>query len=257
MGRHTLRTTMKKKVYIDGDMILYKSAFSAEKEIRWDDDIFTVHSDFSDLKDCYLMTTDCIAETLVIDEEEGDEIVMVFSQRRTFRHDMNPLYKAHRKDKRSPLGINDLREWVCDMWPSLTWENLEADDVLGIIGSSDKDSIIVSGDKDFATVPCTWYNFLKDETRVITEEEADRQHLVQTLAGDATDGYFGVPGIGLKTAEKLLDKWGAEWTTVVSAYEKAGLTEDDALMNARMAFILRDGYYNKTTGEVTLWTPKA
>ena len=54
-------------------MILYKSAFSAEKEIRWDDDIFTVHSDFSDLKDCYLMTTDCIAETLVIDEEEGDE----------------------------------------------------------------------------------------------------------------------------------------------------------------------------------------
>jgi DNA polymerase-1 len=170
---------------------------------------------------------------------------------------MNPLYKAHRKDKRSPLGINDLREWVCDMWPSLTWDNLEADDVLGIIGSSDKDSIIVSGDKDFATVPRTWYNFLKDETRVITEEEADRQHLVQTLAGDATDGYFGVPGIGLKTAEKLLDKWGAEWTTVVSAYEKAGMTEDDALMNARMAFILRDGYYNKTTGEVTLWTPKA
>lgn len=245
-----------KKIYIDGDMLLYRAAFAAEKEIKWDDDIFTVHADFSDLKDAYIMVADYISESLDAYEENGDEITMVFSDRYTFRHELNLLYKAHRRDKRSPLGINDLREWVCDEWKSLRVDRLEADDVLGIIGSADPDgSIIVSGDKDFATVPCTWYNFLKDETRRITKEEADFQHLVQTLAGDATDGYFGVPRVGLKTAEKLLNAEGAEWQTVVNAYEKALMDEEDALLNARMAFILRDGYYNKDTKEITLWTP--
>ena len=245
-----------KKVYIDGDMLLYRAAFAAEKEIKWEDDIFTVHADFSDLKDAYIMVADYISESLDAYEENGDEITMVFSDRYTFRHELNLLYKAHRRDKRSPLGINDLREWVCDEWKSIRVDRLEADDVLGIIGSADPHgSIIVSGDKDFATVPCTWYNFLKDETRRITKEEADFQHLVPTLAGDATDGYFGVPRVGLKTAEKILNAEGAEWQTVVNAYEKAFMDEEDALLNARMAFILRDGYYNKKTKEITLWTP--
>ena len=245
-----------KKVYIDGDMLLYRAAFAAEKEIKWEDDIFTVHADFSDLKDAYIMVADYISESLDAYEENGDEITMVFSDRYTFRHELNLLYKAHRRDKRSPLGINDLREWVCDEWKSIRVDRLEADDVLGIIGSADPHgSIIVSGDKDFATVPCTWYNFLKDETRRITKEEADFQHLVQTLAGDATDGYFGVPRVGLKTAEKILNAEGAEWQTVANAYEKAFMDEEDALLNARMAFILRDGYYNKKTKEITLWTP--
>ena len=78
---------------------------------------------------------------------------------------------------------------------------------------------------------------------------------MQTLAGDANDGYFGVTRVGLKTAEKILNKDGVEWQTVVNTYEKAGITEEDALLNARMAFILRDGYYNKETKEIKLWTP--
>lgn len=244
-----------KKIYIDGDMLLYRAAFSAEKEIKWDDDIFTVHSDFSDLKDSFIMVNDCICEILAADEDNGDEVTMVFSDRYTFRHEINPLYKAHRREKRTPLGLGALRDWACDTWTSLHVERLEADDTLGIIGSRDQDAIIVSGDKDFATVPCNWYNFLKDELRTVTLEEANFQHLVQTLAGDATDGYFGVPRVGLKTAEKILHKDGAEWQTVVNAYEKAGMTEDDALLNARMAFILRDGYYDQETKEITLWTP--
>ena len=93
-----------KKIYIDGDMLLYRAAFAAEKEIRWDDDIFTVHSDFSDLKDSFIMVTDCICEILDAYEDNGDEITMVFSDRYTFRHEINLQYKAHRRDKRSPLA---------------------------------------------------------------------------------------------------------------------------------------------------------
>ena len=45
------------------------------------------------------------------------------------------------------------------------------------------------------------------------------------------------------------------WETVVTRYEKAGLKEKDAILNARMARILRKCEYNRTTNEVKLWSP--
>ena len=39
----------------------------------------------------------------------------------------------------------------------------------------------------------------------------------------------------------------------MAAFEKAGLSEEDALENAMLARILRDGEYNNETGEVKLW----
>ena len=38
-----------------------------------------------------------------------------------------------------------------------------------------------------------------NETVEITPDEGARWHLIQTMAGDNTDGYSGVPGIGIKT----------------------------------------------------------
>ena len=45
-----------------------------------------------------------------------------------------------------------------------------------------------------------------DETMHITPEEGARWHLIQTLAGDQTDGYGGVPGIGVKAVHCLTKK---------------------------------------------------
>ena len=87
-------------------------------------------------------------------------------------------------------------------------------------------------------------------------QDAADFHLVQTLAGDSADGYMGVKGIGEVTARKLMDKKGYTWETVVGAYEKAGMTEDDALLTARLAYILHDKDSNEKTKEITLWTPK-
>ncbi len=60
--------------------------------------------------------------------------------------------------------------------------------------------------------------------------------------------------IGPKTASRLLDE-AANWDTVVNAYEKAGLTEEDALVQARVARILRASDYDQSTQEPILWTP--
>ena len=74
----------------------------------------------------------------------------------------------------------------------------------------------------------------------VTEEDANYNHLLQALTGDAVDGYSGCPGIGIKRASRLLDA-DASWDSVIAAYDKAGLTEEDALVQARVARILRHG----------------
>tara|TARA_A100001015_G_C15021488_1_gene728216 strand:+ start:2519 stop:2827 length:309 start_codon:yes stop_codon:yes gene_type:complete len=98
---------------------------------------------------------------------------------------------------------------------------------------------------------------MKDELTERDVEEANYNHLLQTLTGDSTDGYAGVRGIGPKTAEKLLTKKGASWKTVVEIYESKGMTEDEALLNARLAYLLRaDDYDIKKHKIKALWTPQ-
>jgi DNA polymerase-1 len=98
---------------------------------------------------------------------------------------------------------------------------------------------------------------LNDGVITITEEEGDRWHLIQTLAGDQTDGYSGVPGYGVKKAEALFDKQGYSWNTVVEAFAEKGLGEDVALQNARLARILRCKDYDFTAKQPILWSPSS
>ena len=80
--------------------------------------------------------------------------------------------------------------------------------------------------------------------------------MFQTLVGDATDGYSGCPTIGPVAATKLLgfcSDQTAMWDLVTSTYRKKGLGEEEALIQARVARILRFEDYKKE--EVLLWTP--
>ena len=113
----------------------------------------------------------------------------------------------------------------------------------------------MSGDKDFKTIPGRFYDFLRNEFYDITQEEADYWHLFQTLIGDTTDNYKGCPGCGAVSAKKLLDSEGATWETIVGAFEKKGLSESDALVQARVARILRASDYDFETKKPILWSP--
>jgi DNA polymerase-1 len=96
---------------------------------------------------------------------------------------------------------------------------------------------------------------LTNEVVTITKEEGERWHLIQTMAGDQTDGYGGVPSIGIKRADALLTEKGATWDTVLETFLEKGLTEDDAIMNARLAKILQVEDYDFTNQEPRLWSP--
>ncbi len=88
----------------------------------------------------------------------------------------------------------------------------------------------------------------------ISEDEADRNWLLQTLTGDTTDGYKGLPKCGPVSANKILDN-DCTWSGVVAAYTKAGLTEKEALQQAQVARILRYDNYDLTTNTIKVWTP--
>jgi DNA polymerase-1 len=77
------------------------------------------------------------------------------------------------------------------------------------------------------------------------------------MAGDQTDGYSGVPGIGVKRAESLFKEKGYSWKTVVDAFEDKGYTQVTALANARLARILTVDDYDFTKKEPKLWTPSS
>ena len=88
-------------------------------------------------------------------------------------------------------------------------------------------------------------------------KEGDRWHYIQTLAGDQTDGYSGVPGFGIKRAVAFFEENGYSWSSVVEAFKSKDLDESVALQNARLAKILQHSDYDFDTQSVKLWTPSA
>ncbi len=192
----------------------------------------------------------------------ADEVIIAFSAQPNWRLKVLPSYKSNRKAARKPPGFAALKERIRDQWTVVEKPSLEGDDILGILATERRgiieatDRILWSDDKDMRGIPCT---LLKTDgiPVEITEDEADLWHLIQTLSGDVTDGYKGCPGIGVVTAERLLKdvEPSRNWSVVVQAYEKAGLTEDDALVQARVARICRATDYDFTRKEPILWNP--
>ncbi len=140
----------------------------------------------------------------------------------------------------------------------------EGDDVMGILATHPKlirEKIIVSIDKDMETIPsddCRWGTDEASSRGSIRPIEADYYHMLQTLTGDTTDGYKGCPGIGPKKAEAILAGTFEDPQNcglVVAAYEKAGLTEDDPIVQARMAASSAPSDYDFTKKEPILWNP--
>lgn len=239
---------------IDGDVVAYRATAAVEQEIDWGDDLFTLHSEPEEAKGIILEQIKGWQE-----RHSASGVVVAFSDSHNFRKDIYPLYKSNRKAKRKPLAYKSVKEWMCQRWPSYIRPGLEGDDILGILSTSEKiipgQKIIVSVDKDFKTIPGYFWNPEKDvDPLFITEQAADYMHLYQTLTGDATDGYPGLPGCGPKGAEKVLED-DPSWDAVVTAYEKKGLTEEDALVQARCARILRHTDYDFKKKEVKLWSP--
>ena len=245
---------MNTKLLIDGDILIYKIATSAEVATNWGD-LWTLHCD---QKKCEAEVDNAIDD--LGSNLEADDYVVCLTDKDNFRKDILPSYKDNRKAKRKPMVLGALREYVMKKHNGVVWKNLEADDVMGIMATepTNEKRIIVSIDKDMRTIPCK----LSQDGMTVDDvplKLANYWHMIQTLTGDKTDNYDGIDGVGIKTAEKLIMKYTNVshkdlWDIVQGIYKDKGYTEAEALQQARVAHICRHGDYNKKTGEVKLWT---
>ena len=242
---------------IDADIILYKACRVAEEEVNWGNDQWILWSDLEKVK---IILDDQIS--LIVEEMKAGRSILCFSDKKNYRKEINPEYKANRRGGRKPLCFTGALEYCKDKYTFKQIESLEADDVIGIIATTNQltiEYVIVSEDKDLLTVPGLHWDLKTKEIYSLSTEEADFNFFSQTLTGDAVDNYKGCPNVGKVTAEKLLRSATTNgedlWETVVNRYEKAGLKEEDAILNARMARILRKCEYDRTTKEVKLWSP--
>ena len=238
------------KLLIDADYTVYKCCAAAETEIDFGDDVIVVTSKFSEAYACVMR------EIKKIQRHFGsfDDIILFFSSPDNFRKKIQGDYKGHRNRKK-PCAYKRVINKLKTEFEVITMPTLEADDAMGIYATKYPGNIIVSPDKDMRQIPGMLYNL--EESTLIKPEEGAKWHLVQSAAGDNTDGYSGIPGIGIKRATQMFEEKGWSWKTLRDAFKEKGLSEDVALMNARLAKILTTDDYDHEKGEPVLWNPKA
>jgi DNA polymerase-1 len=239
---------------LDADMLLYQTVASCETEIEWMPDIITTHLPVKQAQSMF--------KTLVSQKEKqakATRTTLCWTSEINFRKNVDSTYKGNRVNnhRRKPVGYAATKMWAEEVFPSESWYSLEGDDVLGILATRNEDKTVIwSGDKDLQQIPG---RHLDNDGNIynISQLQADVYFYRQILTGDTTDGYPGCPGVGPKTAEKLISESdfseASAWRTVVEQYKKKGLGADYALTQARLARILRNTEY--TFNELQLWTP--
>jgi DNA polymerase-1 len=256
---------VKRLLLIDGDEFLFRACAAVEKEVKFN--VILGEVDWNE-PPIHVLGSNPVQAREVLDEMldrvferfETREHLLCFSTGPNFRYGVDPTYKNNRANSRKPLCYVELREQVEADFKCKALPGLEADDVMGIVATTPavqkRQPIIVSQDKDMQTIPTSVWR--QGELVNVTEAMADYYHMFQTLVGDTSDGYKGCPGTGKVKAEKLLNEAGPAdlWPRVRAAYEKAGLTEQDALTQARLARILRYSDWDNVKKEPILWTPK-
>lgn len=249
---------------IDADIVAYKVSVRNQQDFDWGD---TGHSRVVDPVQAKQDTDEVIAG--YCNALNANQVMICLSDPdRNFRKELEPTYKQNRKEVVKPELLMWVKEYLAHEYKSFIRPRLEADDIMGILATSGDrfisgPRIIVSEDKDMRTIPASVYNPNHPELGVldISELDADRFLMWQTIVGDPTDGYTGCPGIGpggryVEYAPELI---GADrkdlWDIVLEAYASKGLTEDHAIHQARLAHILRAHSYNYKTKKVRLWQP--
>jgi hypothetical protein len=254
---------MKTTNLLDADVVAYRFANAAQTKIDWGDGVHSFE---------VLPEEEVFAEVqrYVLEQEErtgADETIVCLScpTAEKWRTKLWPAYTSRKAEK--PVLLNAVKGYLASRWRSYERPTLEADDILGILSTHPNivpgKRIIVSIDKDLKTIPGWLFNPDKDDFPwEVSTPEANRWWLYQTLMGDRVDCYPGCPGIGPKKAGRILSQFNVErpnlrrwWEDVVFAFESRGLTADDALLQARLARILRHTDYDFKKKEVKLWTP--
>ena len=216
----------------------------------------------------------------IVENLKPTHIIFCFDEKeRTFRQDLLPTYQSQRPETPSELipQFKMAREFLKSVnIPIYSKSGFEADDVIGtIITKTNMETIIVTGDRDILQLvddkkdtklfmPIGGLSngkiFAEKETfermGVMSNQIADYKALV----GDPSDNYFGIAGIGPKTANSLL----SEYKTLSGIYEHISEVKDklreklvngkeSAYLSYKLATIVRDVQFEFNIEDANKW----
>lgn len=212
---------------IDQDLLCYRCAASAENE-----DLGIAIYRIDELLDNILNKTEATSYRAFLTGPNN------------FRKQIYPEYKANRTQPK-PRHLEDLRVYSLEkLNAEIAPAGLEADDALAI--NQTDETVICSLDKDLLQVPGHHFSWeisgkgwhRPDTFIEQTELEGLRLFYKQCIKGDPSDNVKGIPGIGAKGADKLLDKCKTD-EQMFKAVRKAYDNDVEFIMNARVLWILR------------------
>lgn len=191
---------------IDADIVAYMSASSCEKK-----DVETGEYVITEPLEIALAR---VHKTVVniLEDVGATEYKAFLSGDNNFRNEINPEYKANRKDVHRPEYLNACKEYLVTDLKARVTDGYEADDALGI--NQTEDTIICSIDKDLMMIPGDHYSWPITRNGVIVREatlsnvsELDgiKTFYRQMLIGDTSDNIIGVSKIGKVRAAKIID----------------------------------------------------
>ncbi|MGG6313711.1 DNA polymerase I [Paenibacillus macerans] len=247
---------MEKLILIDGNSIIYR-AFFAMPPLTNSSGVHT--------NAVYGFTNMLLR---LIQEEQPTHIMVAFDAGKvTFRHEGYQEYKGGR-DK-TPPELSEQFPLMRELLESfgIAWFELagyEADDIIGTLSKRAEEAgqevLVVTGDKDMLQVVSDRVKVALTRKGVSEVEPYDPQGIedkyglkplqiidLKGLMGDASDNIPGVPGIGEKTALKLLHQYGSVEEVLARTDELKGKMKenlvnhaDDARMSKQLATIFRE-----------------
>ena len=259
---------MKKKlVLIDGNSIAYR-AFFALPLLNNDKGVHT--------NAVYGFTT--MLQKIMTDEEPTHILVAFDAGKTTFRHKTFGEYKGGRQ--KTPPELSEQFPYIRELLdayqiPRYELENYEADDIIGTLSlQAEKDGYevkLISGDKDLTQLSSETTTVGITRKGITDIEMYTPEHIMEKweitpdriidmkgLMGDSSDNIPGVPGVGEKTAIKLLKQFGTIEKLLESIDEVSGKKlkekleehKDQAVMSKELATILREAPIEVTVEEL-------
>ena len=165
----------------------------------------------------------------VLTKEKPTHIGVAFDHGKTFRHDAFPEYKAQREETPEDIKLSvPLIKQVLEAMhiPILQVDGFEADDIIGTVatrfGADGIETFMLTPDKDYGQL--IGPNVFMYRPRhgggyeILGEKEVGEKYGIPTpaqvidllaLMGDSADNFPGCPGVGEKTAAKLINQFGS------------------------------------------------
>ncbi len=215
----------------------------------------------------------------VMEDYNPDYIGVAFDKKApTFRHKEFTEYKAGRK--KTPQDLSDQMEPLKEVLDAfniyrIELEGFEADDLIGTVAKHcddrDIECLIITGDRDALqlTTNHTKVLFTKrgisqleiyDDKKVMEEYEVTPKQYIDLkgLMGDKSDNIPGIPGVGIKTAIKLLKQFGSVENLIQNTGEITGaklkerveLNREQAMLSKRLATIVTNVPVNIDLDEI-------